>query len=113
MKNKNYRYSQLKHQILSEKARGKKMLYWKLTPEQKSFVEELGCKVEPYLYEIRTRTFFNIGNLEPILKEIHYCSKHKKITIVRRLKQTEKRLLESYGIKHRPIKYKLYLTSIR
>lgn len=69
MKNKNYRESKLKHQILSEKDKGKKNLYWKLLPEQRAFVEkQLGCKTEPYLYEIRTKTFFSISKLDPILK---------------------------------------------
>ena len=31
MKNKNYRDSRLKHQILYERDKGKKVLYWKLT----------------------------------------------------------------------------------
>lgn len=35
MKNKDYRYSKLKHQILYEKDKGKKVLYWNLTPDQR------------------------------------------------------------------------------
>lgn len=73
MKSKNYRNSKLKHQILYEKDKGKKTLYWKLTTEQRKYVEQvLKCKVKPYLYEIRTRTFFNISKLDSILKDIHF-----------------------------------------
>ena len=114
MKNKDYRYSKLKHQILYEKDKGKKVLYWDLTPDQRRFVEEkLGCKTEPYLYQIRTRTFFNISKLEPILKDVHYASKNKKTTIVRRLNKSEMKALDMYGVQYRPIKYKLDLTTIR
>lgn len=114
MKNKDYRYSKLKHQILHEKAKGKKVLYWNLAQDQRKFLEEkLGCKIEPYLYQIRTRTFFNISKLNPILKDIHYASKNNKITIVKRLIKSEIQILDMYGIHYRPIKYKLDLTTIR
>ena len=114
MKNKNYRDSRLKHQILYERDKGKKVLYWKLTPEQKVFVEEkIGCKVEPYLYEIRTRTFSNISNLPSILKEIHYANKKRKITIILSLNRQEIKVFNAYGIRYRPIKYKLHLTTIK
>ena len=105
MKSKNYRNSKLKHQILYEKDKGKKTLYWKLTTEQRKYVEQvLKCKVKPYLYEIRTRTFFNISKLDSILKDIHYA--HKK------LNKSEKELLDKYGVRNRPIKYELDLTTI-
>ena len=114
MKNKEYRYSKLKHQIFYEKNKGKKVLYWNLTPDQRRFVEEkLGCKAEPHLYQIRTRTFFNISKLESILKDIHYASKNRKTTIVRRLNKSEMKAFDMYGVQYRPIKYKLDLTTIK
>ena len=113
MKSKNYRNSKLKHQILYEKDKGKKTLYWKLTTEQRKYVEQvLKCKVKPYLYEIRTRTFFNISKLDSILKDIHYAHKNGKPTSVRRLNKSEKELLDKYGVRNRPIKYELDLTTI-
>ena len=71
-----YENSKLKHQLLERKRRGYKELIWKLNPEQRRFIEQtLGFNVEPYLFNVKTRTFSRIRELDPLLKEIHYKNK--------------------------------------
>ena len=113
MKTKQYQLSCLKKQLKENKERRVKVLEWKLTKEQKEYIEKvLHLKVEPYLYKIRTRTFKNISELNyNILKDIHYTKKRGKNFDVRKLSPKEKEILDEYNIYYNPIKYKIYLFS--
>ncbi len=110
MKNKDFRNSRLKDTLRRDKEAGKKYIIRKLTIEQLEYVQQLGYYIEDYIYIITIRTFFDIHHInEPILKEIHYKSKAKKRTYVRKLNKKEKQILEKKGIKFRVYKYKIYL----
>ncbi len=113
MKAKQYQLSCLKKQLREKKKNRVKVLEWKLTEEQKEYIENvLHLKVEPYLYRIRTRTFKNISKLNySILKDIHYMKKRGKDFEVRRLSKKDKEILDEYGISYDPVRYKIYLFS--
>lgn len=110
MKNKNYRQKKLKDQLEQKRREGKKELVWNLTPEKRREIQELGYDVEPYLYEIKTRTFYNIRALDnTLLKDLHYMNKRSKKFEIRKLKKDEMKVLNEFGISYRPIKFKIYL----
>lgn len=110
MKNKCYKQSKLKKQLAEKRNQGVKVIIWRLTPAKKQEIEELGYLVEPYLFSIKTRTFHNIKNVSStLLKDLHYMKKRGKEYEVRTLKRGDKETLEEYGIKYRPVKYKIYL----
>lgn len=62
MKNKEYRYSKLKHQIFYEKNKGKKVLYWNLTPRSKEI-----CRRK---IRVQSRTTFVSDTNEDIFQYI-------------------------------------------
>ena len=100
MKKNAYENSRFKHQLLEKKRNGVKELIWKLNPGQIEFIQrKFGFKVEPYLYEIRTRTFYNVKNLDNFLKDIHYRSKRGKQFIIMKLTPYQKDVLYELGIK--------------
>ena len=111
MKAKQYQLNCLKKQLKEKKKNRIKVLEWKLSKEQKEYIENvLHLRVEPYLYGIRTRTFKNISKLNyNILKDIHYSKKRGKNFEVRKLSIKEKEVLDEYGIYYNPVKYKIYL----
>lgn len=111
MKAKQYQLNCLKKQLKEKKKNRIKVLEWKLSKEQKEYIENvLHLRVEPYLYGIRTRTFKNISKLNyNILKDIHYSKKRGKNFEVRKLSTKEKEVLDEYGIYYNPVKYKIYL----
>ena len=96
MKNKAYRNSKTKHQLLSRKQRGVKQVVWRLNSEQRSFIEDdLGMETSPALYVIRTRKFYELKGKGALLKTIHFSYKRGKRTIVRELKSEDRKLLDS------------------
>lgn len=110
MKRDAYENSRMKHQLLDKKRDGIREVIWKLNPQQVEIVErKLGFCVEPYLYEVNTRRFQNIRNLEKILKDIHFKNKQGKRRAVFKLTDHQKAVLDEFGVKYRPFKYKIKL----
>lgn len=110
MKNKCYRQSRTKKQLIQMRNQGREFVVWKLNLVQKQDVEDLGFEVEPFIYSIETRTFFDIKKIHStLLKDIHYAKKRKKLYLARPLKRREIDLLKEYGVKCHPLKYKIYL----
>lgn len=110
MKNKDYRLVQLKYKLKEQKNYKVKYVIWRLTSQQKSYIESLGYKVTPYLYEIRTRTFKNLSKINNNnLKQLHYSCKRGKKTIVLSLNSDDIEIFKEYKISFRPIKYKILL----
>lgn len=110
MNNKDYRLSQTKHKLKQLKERRVKFVIWKLTVEQKEYIESLGYKVVPYLYEVQTKMLKNFATVHNSkLKEIHYAYKKGKRTMVLKLNKEDMRALEDKFIKFRPIKFKIIL----
>lgn len=110
MKNKNYKQNRLKKKLIQRANDGNEILIWKLNPYDKRMIEELGYKVEPFLYFVQTKNFYNIKKIHSsLLKDLHYAQKRGKNFIVRPLNDIEKDLLYRYGIQYYPLKYKIYL----
>ena len=110
MKNKEYRNAKLKYKLLEKKQNGTKEVIWKINTSQREFIERtLGFYTEPYLYEVQTRRFHNVFNLEEILKDVHYKNKQGKKTVVFRLSPEEMRVLDEYAVKYRPYKFRIVL----
>jgi len=110
MKKRAYESSKLKYQLLNKKRNGVKEVIWKLSPSQVEFIQrKFGFYIEPYLYEVKTRTFCNIKNLDTLLKDLHYKSKQgKKFTVIK-LTRHQKDVLDTLGIKYKPYKYRIKL----
>lgn len=112
MKKSAYENSRMKYQLLENKRNGVKEVIWKLNPYQIEFIQtKFGFEVEPYLYEIKTRTFCNVRNLDSFLKDIHYKNKKGKKWIVIKLTPYQKDVLDENKIKYRPYKYRIKLLS--
>ena len=112
MKKDAYENSRFKYQLLEKKRNGVKELIWKLNPTQIEFVErKLGFIVEPYLYEVNTRIFYSVNNLDKFLKDLHYKCKRGKKSIVLELTPYQKDVLDELEIKYRPYKYRIKLNN--
>ena len=110
MKKRAYEISKFKYQLLNKKRNGVKEVIWKLNPGQIEFIQrKFGFNVEPYLYEVRTRTFHNVRNLDGFLKDLHYENKKGKKFMITKLTLYQKDVLKELGIRYRPYKYKIIL----
>jgi len=110
MKKDAYDNSRLKHRLLDKKRNGVREVIWKLNPRQREFIENtLGFSAEPYLYTVRTRPFYNIRELDSLLKEIHHKNKRGISECVFKLNSKQKKLLDEFGVRYSPCKYRIRL----
>ena len=111
MKRNAYENSKLKYQLLDRQRRGVKEVIWKLEPAQVKFIEQkFGFEVVPYLYQVKTRTFYNVKALDNgLLKDIHYAFKGGKKIMVLRLNFKQKQVLDNFEVKYFPYKYKIII----
>ena len=110
MKNKDYRYSKLKHQLRELQHNGKKSVVWKLSGEQVNFVKKF-YRVEPELYRIRTRYFSKeICEMYSILKHLNNEKKFKNHTyFVTKLNKKEIEILKEFKIAYTVMKHRIFL----
>lgn len=110
MKRKEFELSRSKKVLLAKKRKGEKEVIWRIeNKEQLEYLKRFFA-VEPWLFEIRTRKFFNIRAITSnLLKDVHYANKKGKKTIVRKLKKSDFVNLDNYGVKYRTIKYRIIL----
>ena len=109
MKNSQNRLSQLKHQLQEKKLNGIRSVTWKLTMEQKEYLETLGYEVVPVLYAINTRRITVMPSSNGLLRYINRAAARGQKQIFRNLKESEKRALEEVQVSYTPIKYKINL----
>lgn len=110
MKEENKKLVHLKYKLENLKDRRIKIVIWKLTKEEREYIESLGYRVEPYLYEIRTQTSKNLSQEKSsLIRELHYANKKGKKTIVLKLNRKDMKVLEEHHIKYRPIKFEIFL----
>lgn len=112
MDNESKKLKELGYKINGLKRQGKKKVEWKLTNTERKFVENLLGEenVVPSIYQITTKSFNNLHSIKSsIIKELHFANKAGKKTIGRSLKKQEKKDLDRYKIKYRPIKFIIYL----
>ena len=109
MKNKNYRFSKLKKDLAIRLFKGEKSVIWSLKADQLEYIIELGYDVYPYIYTIKTRKFSReIRNQYPLLKDLHYAEK-RRASINIRLQYSDIKILEKFGVKYKPLKYRINL----
>lgn len=112
MRDKDYRLSQTKYKLRNLKERRVKCVIWRLTRQQKEYIQGLGYEVIPYLYEVQTKSFKNISCIKNSkLKELHYSFKKGKKAIVMKLNKQDINTFGEYSVKFRPIKFKIELIS--
>ena len=109
LKKKQYESSKLKKQLEEKKRQGIKTLEWKLTKQQRNYIEQIGYYTKPIFYYVKTRQFYNVSTLAHILKDIHYKNKRGKSTIVLKLKESDRELLDEYKVIYYPCKYRIHL----
>ena len=112
MRDKDYRLSQMKYKLKELERRRVKSVIWRLTRQQREFIEKLGYEVVPYLYEVQVKTMKNLSAIKnPKIKEVHYSCKKGKRAIVMKLNSKDMKDFEEYGIKFRPIKFMIKIIS--
>ncbi len=113
MKGKAYEASKTKKMLLDKKREGKKYVIWRIASKaQMQEIDRLGFQREPWLYEIKTRPFFNVKGIKShLIKDIHFAYKQGKRSIVCRLKNGDAKTLREFGVDFRPFKYRIDLTT--
>ena len=110
MKQNAYRQNIMKKKLNERRNHGTKVLVWTLNASTKAIIEDLGYDVQPYLYKVTTRRFANIKGIKnPFLKDLHYSCQRGKKFVVSSLKHADRKVLDDYGIRYEPIKFKIYL----
>lgn len=108
LKERNVRLRKLLYRLNARKVRGDKFFFKKLSPEQVKFISEY-YPVEEYLFKINTRRFEFVGKLPELLKEIHFLSKRKKKTTIKRLNKEEQKLLKRNGVVFHVYMHRIWL----
>ena len=109
MKNKQFRLHSQLYQLRQMKNKGKQEVIWKLSQEQKEFLERF-FEIEPFSYVIRTKQFERIRNIDStLLKDIHYACKQGKRMMTRQLSKDQKTLLQDYNVSFTVCKYRIVL----
>ena len=110
MKKQAYLGADIKRKLREERGKGRKVLIWKLSQEQKATIENMGYPVQEYLFSIKTRPMKNIRMVKSsLLKDIHYAYKRGKEYLVKPLSSEEREFLREYGITSRVLKYMIHL----
>ena len=110
MNGKDYKMSTLKHKLLKKRQMRAKNPCWKLSYEQIEYIENvLGFMVTPVIYNIRTRPFERVNNLNYLLRDIHYSYKHGQRRLAKKLTAKDRKLLDTHGVKYNPLKYEIHL----
>ena len=110
MKNDNYRLCKLKYELKRLKEENKKFTIRNLTEEERAYIECLGYKVIPHIYEVRTkriRSQMALSNEKA--KKVNEAYEKGIKTISLRISKTTQKIFDKYSIKYRPIKYKIIL----
>ena len=110
MTDKQHKLAELKFKLRNARDSGRKVLIWKMSEEQREYVENLGYKVVPYLYEIQTRAISGIShNKLAIISKIHYAYTKGRRNLYKILSKSDIEILKRYGIPYRRFKDKIVL----
>lgn len=110
MKDADYRFSKLKHQLKSKKAEKFEYVIWKLNEQQVEYIQTLGYRVEPYLYVVITKRLpGSKKQYKGIIRGVISSNEKGIWKIYRKLKHQERKELEKCNIHFYPFKYKIFL----
>ena len=111
MKDKEHKCKILKDNLRRYKERRIKVVELELTKYELEYVHSLGYSTENFLYEISTRKFHNIRDINSdLIKKVYYKNKRGIITFRTTLNSCQKKELDKYNIRYRPVKYRIYLS---
>ena len=110
MKDKEHKCKILKDKLRKYKESGKKTVELELTKYEVEYVQSLGYFTEIFLYEIFTKRFYNIRDINSdLIKTVYYKNKRGIITFRTTLNNRQKKDLDRYNVRYRPVKYRIYL----
>lgn len=110
MKNDEYRLCKLKYELKILKEKNSKFTIRKLTEEERAYVESLGYKVLPHIYEVRTKRIRSQMALEnEKVRKVSEAYEKGIKTISLRISKEARKIFDKYSIKYSPIKYKIIL----
>ena len=111
MKDKEHKCKILKDNLRRYKERRIKVIELELTQYELEYVHSLGYYTEVFLYEISTKRFYHIRDINSdLIKKVYYKNKNGIITFKTTLNSRQKNELEKYKVRYRPIKYRIYLS---
>lgn len=110
MKNDNYRLCKLKHELNDLKERKVKFTMRKLTQEEVEYVKQLGYKVLPFVFEVRTKKIRSQMALDnEKVRQVNAAYEKGQKIISLKLSKEHRKIFDKYSIKYLPIKYKVIL----
>lgn len=111
MKDKEHKCKILKDNLRRYKERRIKVVELELTKYELEYVHSLGYSTENFLYEISTKRFYHIRDINSdLIKKVYYKNKNGIITFKTTLNSRQKKELDKYNIRYRPVKYRIYLS---
>ena len=111
MKDKEHKCKILKDNLRRYKERRIKVVELELTKYELEYVHSLGYSTEVFLYEISTKKFHNIRDINSdLIKKVYYKNKRRIITFRTTLNSRQKKELDKYNVRYRPVKYRIYLS---
>ena len=109
MKKNNYELAKLKRTLFQMRNERKKNPIWKLSREQREFIEGIGFPVEGCIYEIKTKRIENMNGKNGLLKEIHFSYLKHKNAIYKKLTRSQIKFLGVNGFRPKVYKYEIRL----
>ena len=98
------------NRLIQKRLNGENDPIWKLTPIERDYIEEIGFRTKPWIYEISTREMYGLPKNPTTLMKSIYNARMKGVRkITRRASEEEVRILEAYGIKCVPVRYRIFL----
>ena len=111
MKDKDHKCKILKDNLRRYKERHIKVLQLELTKYELEYVRSLGYYTEVFLYEVSTKRFYHIRDINSdLIKKVYYKNKSGIITFRATLNSRQKKELDKYNVRYRPVKYRIYLS---
>lgn len=110
MKDKEHKCKILKDNLRKYKESGRKVVELELTKYEIEYVQSLGYLTDVLLYEISTKRLYHIRDIHSdLIKKVYYKNKRGIITFKTTLNSRQKKDLDQYNIRYRPVKYRIYL----
>ena len=111
MTNKEKRFATLKYKLRQKKENREKEVIWRLSKEQKEYVEDvLGYETLPWIYELTTMPIDSMARrTSSLLRDVHYANKRGEKKSYRKLSNSDLKVLKQNGVKYQEYKVKIIL----
>jgi len=102
----------LEKKLNASRQKGQREVNLELSEAQAAFVkDELRFPISVLLYEIQTQRIENVTTTKGLLQEIHRSHKRGDNTIRKSVRPRDLDVLESAGVKFRPVRYRIILSA--